>query len=149
MNRLKMIVVFFGILLVSIYVALFLSPPVLWALVEPGDPIGEPVFVLMNPLRDKNPETKAEELLKMLRDRKCVELIGTFESNIVCTSEFDYQIRDWVLSNRVDREGLIKLYFRVTRVGTATDLETSTGNFWFELENKGGEWIVVNATTYY
>lgn len=143
-SRLRMVLVVAGIGLLVAGTGLYFAPPVIWSLREPGDPIGEPIFVLLNPIRNRNPESTADKILRMLRDGKCDQLFESISNkNINCVKESENPLSTWSLYNRTDSEGSTTLYYRVVR--ESSDSERFF-DLWVELKSKDGEWIISRIT---
>lgn len=120
--RPKFVAAFAAVVLASAG-AISISPrePVLFTYVEEGDPSGEPIFALMNPLRDRQPEQLAESLLRRLKASDMAaapRMVRGLSPNVVqdlTTHELRYPIVGWRLVNRNDSPSEVSLVYRVAR----------------------------------
>jgi hypothetical protein len=128
---------------------LYFSKPVIWSLSEPGDPIGQPFFIVMNAFREKGPEKAAEALLDQLERGQCEEVVLGLKDNEkytdICERESINKLDDWKLSNRVDTSENVELFYRVKRKPT----DDYTGWMRFKLEKESGGWKIKNIESIY
>lgn len=116
-------VIFAAIMLLMMPVALLKSPPVLYSYLESGDPAGDPLWTLFNPLRDKGPESSALLFLNSLRTGSCETAARGLDQSsdhkaYICRQESKYPITDVdLVDRRESTNGACSLYYRVSRVG--------------------------------
>lgn len=147
------IVVLLGVICVAVLglIALRRSSPVLVEFNESGDPLGEPAYVLLNPMRDRSPERKADELLRDLeagRTSKVSSALGLEdgEAEQFVENEQRHRLRSWSLASRRDEVDGVRLFYRVKR-----GVPPKSGSFlWMELTKVSSErWEVTKLESWY
>lgn len=120
LTKLIMAVIVSGAGLTLVLVALNTVGSVLWSFEEEGDPLGEPSFVVLNPLREREPERLADSTLRSLRAREFDQVVsavglGSTEAEELIERERRLPLESWRLAGRRDEIGRIRLFYRVTR----------------------------------
>ena len=132
------------ITLVTIIISYLLLRPVIYRQELPGDPTGEPDFVLLNPLRDKSPEKAAEYFLQKLKEEKCHEVFAELPNQqsitSICEKEKLYPLTSWQLANRTGDARKTRLYYEVKR----NNYPILFGQLWINVEKLGEQWRVTN-----
>lgn len=130
----------------SILIILVNSGPVLFSFREKDDPLGEPFWVFLNPLRDKIPEKVAENFLIRIKNRNFLEAFNDIRgANFrYKKQEIEHPIVSWNLASRKGSSCRVRLYFRAQRQGTI-----GTSPLWIDLEKKGNAWEIVNFEAIY
>lgn len=123
--------------------------PVLMSFYEPGGSAEQPIWVIMNPLRDTASEDAAEAVLRQLRSGEQQELLESLKRysdsdsvNQMIASEYDHRLREWKLVTRTDSGPRVTLFYRVLRAdsGAQTPL-------WMTMKQIDGRWSVVDFAT--
>jgi len=122
--------------------------PVVWAIWEKGDSSGHPVFVWLNPFRDRSAERVCESALKALRDRDRhgveVALRGVNGNASLIDHELKNAVKKWSISDiRLQGESAV-LYYDAVRV--EGDDATPIHIF---LKRQGCTWQIVDWEAWY
>ncbi|HEY7543703.1 MAG TPA: hypothetical protein VID27_02415 [Blastocatellia bacterium] len=132
--------------------ALWVRPAVLLRLKDPSavDP-ADGLYVVFNPLRNREPEHCAAHFLGLLRDGKCEHSIGSLRDSsrrleTLCREENEHKLVRWELADRKDESEKIELHFRVFRVGYR---ENTWGNVWVTVERNEQGWQVGDYQAWY
>ena len=115
-----------------------------------SDVTGECELVLMNPLRDREPERVAETFLRELKDRVLGQTMGLRKLGPLTESVADQDARDrrapvaeWSLQGRVETTRGTRLFFELYRRPRHADPA------WITLRRVGGNWSVDRFETWY
>lgn len=143
-----LLMVFVAILL-GIVVYLYFSKSVVWSLSEPGDPVGEPFFVIMNPFRNKGPERAAEDVLYAIKNGDCESVIANLKSppasyEQLCEKYSNDPLVSWKLLNRQDKGSLTALYYQI---GSASD-PNYRRDLWIDVEEAENRWKVTDIRAF-
>jgi hypothetical protein len=122
---------------------------VLYAHVESGDPVHEPVFSILNPFRDHASERAAGALLDDLRHGEYGQGLSRIEDpnarkNEIETHERAHRLQAWKLMNRVDHGMSTRLFYRARREKSGSDVP-----MWIVVERDGDRWRVRSYETWY
>jgi hypothetical protein len=118
------------------------TSPVLFRWKDPGavDP-ADGLFVVLSPLRDREPERVASRFLASLRSGECRKDVVNS-----CESEARYPLTVWKFVDRRDGSPdtslLYKMYRKNYRPG-------AWGDAWVTLVSEGGSWRVSHYDTWY
>ena len=150
-GRVLRVAVFFAALLTGITVYLYLARanPAVYRHMMNGNPVKEPEFTIFNPFRDRRPERVAEAFLEKLKEGRCreavdVPLLTRDYKEEVCEKENKSPLLSWQFKNRSDG-AKVRMYYLAHRK-TYQDYQ---GQLWIIVENRGGEWQVVNYECFY
>lgn len=127
-----------------------ISSPTLFSFTLGGDPISEPQFVVFNPLYDHRPKEVADNFLQSMKNNKCAELLSALrlpknKQEDICSREEKYPLVSWSLHNWTGDATNARLYYRVWRDNSVDTF----GQLWITLENKAGQWRVVDYESWY
>ena len=120
---------------------------VLWAYREAGDPLDEPSFLILNPLRDRAPERAADEFLAALKAGRAEAALSPLHApngDTLQEKERQYRIAAWRLRNRTDSADRVRLFFRVVRVGGGDG-----DPLWLDVVKRGDRWQVASLECWY
>jgi hypothetical protein len=140
------------LLLVLAYLLVTSSDPALFSYVEPGDPTGEPVWIILHPLRDRAPERVAAAVLNDLRDSRVEEASRRLRDPRAFSAETrarerQHPLRSWRLVNRLDSPDTVRLSYMCAR-GDSSDRHSP---LWITLVKSGSdeEWVVDSLVASY
>lgn len=97
------------VILVGLILALVAIVPLIWLMNQspvliripnPNSVRGNPLFLVLNPFRDKEPETVAESFFEKLKDGKCLEATAGFadeKTDRICQKQIEYPLTRWNL----------------------------------------------------
>jgi hypothetical protein len=124
--------------------------PVLYSYREPGDPRGSPAWSLLNPLRDRAPESAAEDELRALRDGEVDRVFGRLRGSTRLRDEMrrreaQYRLQAWSLNDRRDASSRVRLSYTCRRQGAAG----SDSPLWITVEKVADRWQVVDLEAWY
>jgi len=121
--------------------------PMLVAFTDPGE-LQRPSIPVFNPLRNKDPERVAEELLRRV-SRGDVSALSRVDRTAIDLSVYEkertWPLRDWKLVNRTDTSGEATLLYRTLR-DPSTKFDSQLV---IRLQFRDGQWRVVNFTPVY
>lgn len=154
--RLKGIVlrvaVFLAALLIGITAYLYLARanPAVYRHMTKGNPVKEPEFTIFNPFRHRLPERTAEAFLEELKEGRCREVVDVLllrrnYKEDVCEKERRSPLLAWELTNRSDNGANVRMYYLAHR----RTYQGYQGQLWITVENRGGQWQVVNYECFY
>lgn len=108
-------------------------------------------FVILNPFREREPERKAEAVLKGLKDRNCTQALSlpaldSARIDYLCEREGKYPLETWSLMDRKGNDGNAELIYTINR--TAHDGKASASLVWITVENRGA-WRATKYDAYY
>jgi hypothetical protein len=114
-----------------------------------GDPFGEPGIVLFNPFRDSEPESSADEFLRLLRSGQREEALRglPFTSEYreyVSSKEEEHRLVSWRLKNRHDLSEGVRLFFWHSRADS--DIP---GRLWITVAKPDDKWEVTDFECIY
>ena len=145
-------VVLAAVLIAGLAVYLFVthSSPVLFRYVEVGNPLKEPVFIVLNPYRDRAPERVADLFLQQLKDGNCEKAMAALHDSFrfqheTCEREERYALGSWRLMNRTDEPQKVRMYFSVNRL----NYDGMVGQAWVTVEKRGNQWQATRYDRYY
>jgi len=125
---------------------------VVFALRETGDPVGEPRWIVLHPLRDRQPERAAEAVLERLRAGSVMPALEPLSlSDAIRTDmaakEARYPLKSWRLVNRTGQGASVKPADLVAR-GNDKELD---GRVWvtISLDGPTRRWHVQDITAWY
>lgn len=107
MVKKKMVILFgliLGLVVIVPLILLINQSPVLIRIPDPDSVRGKPLFLVLNPLRDREPEKAAETFFEKLKDGKCLEATADLiaeKSDHICRKQIEYPLKGW---NLVDIE---------------------------------------------
>ncbi|MBK8465221.1 MAG: hypothetical protein IPL32_05265 [Chloracidobacterium sp.] len=114
----KKIAILFGLLLgTAIIVPLILfvnQSPFLIRIPDPDSIRGKPLFLVLNPFRDKEPEAVAESFFEQLRDGKCLEATADLadeKSDYICRRQIEYPLKGWHLIDTETKNSTSELIY--------------------------------------
>jgi hypothetical protein len=148
------IVALLGSILVAAAAILFImrSRPVLLAVHEPGDPVNEPVWTVLNPMRDRSPEQPVRELFQALRKRnysRALSLMNSLDARAkrIIRDERDHPLEEWELVNRSDSPQRTDLFYVLRRAGDAR----TDSPVWVEVQKRpsSGVWMITDFQAWY
>ena len=115
-----------------------------------SDVTGECEFVLMNPLRDREPERVAEAFLREVKDSGLGQAMGLHKLEPLTEAVADQDARDqrapvtdWTLEGRVETTDGTRIFFDLYRRPRHADPT------WITLRRIGANWSVVRFETWY
>jgi hypothetical protein len=96
------------------------SRPGVYAFIESGDPVQEPVFSVLNPFRDRAPERAANAILEDLKRNDYAAAMSRISDPTALNAERldrerENRLRSWRLMNRTDRDATTKLFYWTER----------------------------------
>ncbi|MFY9619266.1 MAG: hypothetical protein WAQ99_05600 [Pyrinomonadaceae bacterium] len=108
-------------------------------------------FVILNPLRDHEPERQAEVVLQGLKARDCrsalsVQQLDSERIKYLCERENKYPIESWNLMDRKGDGRKTQLIYDVNRPGSEGKPGSSLA--WIDVENNG-TWRATRYDTFY
>lgn len=111
-------------------------------------------YQLLNPFRNRAPESAALEFLNGLRDhcdRVLSEIHETSErARDTCERERNYPLQSWQLQARQDDGNSVSLLrYQVKRTAEGATGGVSQGPFWVWLRERDGKWRVTGYETWY
>lgn len=121
--------------------------PVLCAFREPGDVLGEPIFLILNPLRDRGPERAADAFLAVLKSGRPELVIPPLRQSNgawLLDREGRFRITDRALRNRTGSPDRVRLFYRVVRLESGND-----NPLWVDVVKRGDRWQVASLETWY
>lgn len=130
----------------------FRSRPVLYSVTETGDPVNEPVWSLLNPLRDRVPERAAEAVLGHLLRGDCSRAVAEMKltndrRSAIAKQEYEHPLRSFRLINRSGVGTTTRLFYRITRARPAE----ADSPLWIDVRrsDSGDLWEVTRFETWY
>jgi hypothetical protein len=93
------------------------------------------LFVVLNPLRDRQPERAADAFLRAMQSGRCEQLLGFYDAHSredICGRERVYPITGWKLLDRSDTGDQVRLFyltFRPMPANTFVTLVRTTGGW--------------------
>ena len=138
------------VLVIAIAGVLVVRNPVVFAIHEGGNPLKEPVWSLMNPLRDRGPERAAEAILNDLKRGACDEAFARIalppnEAAEMKESERAYRVHDWNLVGRKDTADTSRLFYRTGRDKS----KSNNSPVWITVKRANGKWAAVDYEAWY
>jgi hypothetical protein len=109
------------------------------------------VFVIFNPMRNRQPEKAAAVFLRLLKGGKCQEAVAVLpdKSNYneyICGKENEHRLTDWELVDRNDESEKTVVHYKAYRVDYSADLY---GNIWITVMKQNGGWKVTGYEAWY
>lgn len=107
MVKKKMVVLFgliLGLVVIAPLILLINQSPVLIRIPNSDSVRGRPLFLVLNPFRNREPERAAGTFFEKLKDGKCLEVTADFaaeKSDHICRKQIEYPLKGW---NLVDIE---------------------------------------------
>ena len=126
------------------------SRPVLWSFTEAGDPLEEPVVLILNPFRERAPERVAEAVLDDLKAKRVAEALSPVAAdprmkNYWAGQEARHPLRDWCLENRTQSGATTTLFYLTVR----GESKRCTSPLWVDVERAGDSWKIVRFEPWY
>lgn len=118
MSRTRGAAMTMAVVLAVVIVVSLLRRPILIRIVDPTEVSGLPILVIVNPLRDKEPERLAEAVLRKLQERDLKVAFAALAEDVTADireNETKYPVEHWRLINRKDRAGDVELTYSVSR----------------------------------
>jgi len=139
-----------GLTIVIAYVLRTRCAPVLYAVTETGDPVSEPTWSILNPLRDRSPERAADEVLEALRRGRYDEGADKLaeppaQRATIVQQEREHPLRAWKLIDREDTEGAVTLFYR-RAWGDDSECDAP---LWVSLRRRGDRWGITSFRGWY
>ena len=117
---------------------------------EKSDPFGEPERAFFNPFRNRKPEDAAAAFLALVKAGRCDEAMKTLSATTtthqeyLCAKELEHPFESAKLKNRHDEGDKVRLFYWHWR----TDIG-GPGRLWMTVENRGGDWNVIDYECIY
>ena len=108
-------------------------------------------FVILNPFRDREPERRAESVLRALKARDCrralsLQMLDSARVEYLCERENKYPIESWDLMDRKGDGRKTQLIYDLNRFGNEGKSGSSLA--WIDVENNG-TWRATRYDTFY
>lgn len=135
---------------VAAVAVLVVRNPVVFEIHESGDPVGEPAWSMMNPIRNRSPERASEAMpddLKRGADDEAFSRVALSaeQAEEMKESERTYRIREWDLVGRTDRNDTSRLFYRVAR-GKSKETDSPV---WITVKRVKHKWVVTDYEAWY
>lgn len=126
------------------------SRPVLWAVMENGDPLEEPVFAIFNPFRNPAPERVAEEVLWDLKAKRTAKALARVPADPqyradLTSGEQRHPLRRWCLQNRTQNGSTTTLFYMTAR----GDSWRCLSPLWIDVDRSGNGWKITRFEAWY
>ena len=126
------------------------SRPVLWSIAESGDPLEEPVLVILNPFRDRAPERVAEGVLEDLEAGRIVKALAGVPADpghraYLTSQEQRHALGRWCLENRTQSGSTTTLFYMTAR----GDSWRCISPLWIDVERSGNGWKITRFEAWY
>jgi hypothetical protein len=138
-----------AVIVVCVLILLTRNRPVLYAYRESGSLHNDPLFVILNPFRNRAPERVAQRFMSQLNTNLCNSLVQPIRPNyteMICFEEKKYPVLKFHLANRQDLKNNTKLLYRIERSGLRRNIMT---NSILELHKDDSEWRVTDFQPIY
>lgn len=126
------------------------SRPVLWSVLENGDPTEEPLFAIFNPFRNRAPERAAEAVLRDLKEKQVAKALARVPADAnhrayLTSQEQRHGLRRWCLENRTESGATTTLFYLTAR----GDSRRCLSPLWIALERSGDGWKMTRFEPWY
>ncbi|HEX2833530.1 MAG TPA: hypothetical protein VHW00_10970 [Thermoanaerobaculia bacterium] len=123
--------------------------PVLFSFTDPGE-LRRPSFSLLNPLRNREPEKAAEDVLADLRRGDLATALSRVQapggvSPVLHAKEQEYPLRKWKLAHRIDDANQVTLLYRASRA----ESERFDWEVTMRVQKRSGRWTVTDFDAAY
>jgi hypothetical protein len=128
-----------------------ITSPVLFRFRDPTNVNPElGVTLILNPLRNKEPEQSAEQFLSSLKSGLCKDAFAAMPiqeegKSAWIEEEQAHPLKDWIMTNRVHNRGKIELVYLVRR----DDYDFYGSGITLYLEKQDSNWRVTEFVAYY
>lgn len=108
-------------------------------------------FMLLNPFRNRGPESASEQALSQLKEGRCLELsrrlsVPDESAKRTCQEESTYPVQSWTLTGREDTPQSVRLRYRVKRRGNQILVDDP---IWTTVDYLNGNWQVRSMEAWY
>ncbi len=104
-----------GTLVIVLLILLISQSAILIRVPNPDSIRGRPLLLVLNPFRDKEPETAAETFFEKLKDGKCLDATAQFaaeKSDRICRKQIEYPLNEWNLIDIETKNNSFELTYK-------------------------------------
>jgi len=155
--KVKKLLTILSLLIVVLIVALaayayaYRTNPILYRVEDNADPVKTPLFLFLNPFRDRSAEIAASLFLEELKANRCQQAVESLftespeSRQYICEREAKYRLESWSLANLEEQPSQTRLYFWNKR----NVYDAQNGQLWVTVAKHGNQWKVVDYETWY